>query len=104
VKTKKPASANVDEYVSTFPPEIQKILNRIRRIIKKRAPGSEETISYQIPTAKLNGAFLIYFAAYKNHIGLYPSPEVTGELADKIATYESGKGSIKFSVHRVHSV
>ena len=64
---------SVDEYIKTFPAEIQKILQQVRETIKKAAPEAEETINYQIPTFKLNGN-LVHFAAFKNHIGFYPAP------------------------------
>ena len=65
---------NIDEYIAGFPNNVQEILERIRMTIRKAAPGAEETISYQIPTFTLKGKYLIYFAAYKKHIGLYPVP------------------------------
>ena len=67
---------SIDEYISTFPKNIQKILNEIRATIKTAAPEAEEKISYQMPTFYLNGN-LIHFAAFKNHIGIYPTPSGT---------------------------
>jgi len=64
---------NIDDYISKFPEEIQKQLSSIRRIIRDAAPDAEETISYQMPTFRLNGN-LVHFAAFKNHIGFYPTP------------------------------
>jgi uncharacterized protein YdhG (YjbR/CyaY superfamily) len=62
---------SVDGYIASFPPDVRKKLEQVRKIIKKAAPKAEESISYKMPTYKLNGP-LIYFAAFKSHIGLYP--------------------------------
>src|SRR5438034_10310573 len=62
---------SIDEYIKTFPPDVQKTLEKMRRTIRKAAPEAEEAISYQIPTCKLNGD-LVYFAAFKKHIGFFP--------------------------------
>ena len=69
---------SVDEYITSFPPETQKILSQIRDIIKIEAPNAVESISYGMPAYKLNGKPLIYFAGYEKHIGLYATP--TGEI------------------------
>src|SRR5215471_6288928 len=92
---------NIDEYIATFPKETQKVLERIRMTIKKTAPDAEEAISYGIPTFNLNGKYLIYFAGYKNHIGVYPVP--TGEQAfeNDFSSYKtSGKGAIQFPLNK----
>lgn len=64
---------SIDQYIGTFPEDVQKILKQVRQTIKEAAPDAEETINYQIPTFKLNGN-LVHFAAFKNHIGFYPAP------------------------------
>lgn len=64
----------IDEYIKTFPEDVQAILEKIRETIRKAAPEAVETISYQMPAFKLNGRTLVYFAAWKNHIGFYPMP------------------------------
>ena len=69
---KKKSVTTIDEYIETFPIDVQKILQQIRRTIKSSAPNAEEAISYMIPTFKLQGN-LVHFAAYKNHIGFYPA-------------------------------
>jgi len=89
----------IDEYINTFPKNIQEILERIRQIISKAAPGAEETISYQIPTFKLNGN-LVHFAAYKNHIGFYPTPTGIETFKDELSQYEVAKGSVKFPLNK----
>jgi uncharacterized protein YdhG (YjbR/CyaY superfamily) len=81
MKQKQPK--NIDEYISDFPKDVQAKLQNIRTTIRKAAPDANEAIKYQMPTFVLNGKNLIHFAAYKNHIGLYP-------------TYEGGKGTIQF--------
>lgn len=86
----------IDEYVASFPPEVRKILQQVREVIRESAPGAVETISYQIPTFQLDGTYLVYFAGWKNHISLYPVPAGTGEFAERLAPYQTGKGTVKF--------
>lgn len=86
---------NVDDYIAGFPKEVQKILREIRTTIRKAAPGAEETISYAIPTFKLNGN-LVHFAAFKNHIGFYPTPAGIEAFKKELSGYESAKGSVQF--------
>lgn len=88
-------AANVDEYIAGFPKEIQQLLKAVRAAIKKAAPKAEEMISYQMPAYKYYGS-LVYFAAFKNHIGFYATP--TGHTAFKkeLSVYKEGKGSVQF--------
>ena len=86
---------DIDEYIAGFPKDVQKILSKIRSTIKKAAPKAEEAISYQIPTFRLNGN-LIHFAAYKNHIGLYPAPRAVEKFKKELARYGAGKGTLRF--------
>ncbi len=86
---------NIDSYIATFPQEIQEILQKIRLTIRKAAPGAEETISYNIPAFKLNG-ILVYFAAFRKHIGLYPPVRGDAKLEKAIAIYAGEKGNLKF--------
>jgi uncharacterized protein YdhG (YjbR/CyaY superfamily) len=86
---------DIDGYIAGFPKDIQKILRKIRSTIKKAAPKAEEAISYQIPTFRLNGN-LIHFAAYKNHIGLYPAPRAVEKFKNELERYGSSKATIKF--------
>lgn len=90
---KKPAT--VDEYIAGFPDEVQKILRKIRATIRKAAPKAEESISYAIPTFKMNGA-RIYFAAFKNHVSVYPVTSPVRAKFKELARYEGGKGTAKF--------
>jgi len=87
--------ATIDDYIASFPEEIQKKLKTIRNAIKITAPNSHETISYQMPTFRLNG-ILVHFAAHKSHIGFYPTPSAIKHFSKQLADYEFSKGSIKF--------
>ena len=87
----------VDEYILSFPKETQKILEEIRAAIKAAAPNAEEKISYQMPTFYLNGN-LIHFAAYKNHIGIYPTPSGTEAFKRQLSKYQGGKGSVRLPI------
>lgn len=86
---------SMDEYIATFPEEIQTILQTIRETIKAAAPDAEEKISYQMPTLYLKGN-LVHFAAFKNHIGFYPTPSGVEAFKEEIARYQGAKGSIQF--------
>jgi uncharacterized protein YdhG (YjbR/CyaY superfamily) len=92
--TKKSGFTSIDEYIQTFPEDIQKILREIRATIKAAAPDAEEKISYQMPTFFLNGN-LIHFAAFKNHIGLYPTPSGTEAFKRELSIYQGAKGSVR---------
>lgn len=93
----KQSISNVDEYIACFPANTQNILKQIRKVIKKTAPHAEEVISYQMPAYKQNGV-LVYFAAYKNHIGFYPTASGIAAFQDKISIYKSSKGAIQFPI------
>ena len=87
----------IDEYIETFPIDVQKILQQIRRTIKSSAPNAEEAISYMIPTFKLQGN-LVHFAAYKNHIGFYPASSGVRTFAKELTPYKTSKGAIQFPI------
>ena len=93
----KKSFTSIDEYIESFPQETQKILREICATIKAAAPQAEEKISYQMPTFFLNGN-LIHFAAFKNHIGLYPTPSGTEAFKEEIAKYKNAKGSIQLPI------
>jgi len=95
MKTDQTAPQTIDEYIAGFPPEVQAILQKIRLTIRKAAPGAEETIKYQMPTFTLHGN-LVYFAAFKKHIGFYPIPTGIEKFKKELAPYEQGKGSVQF--------
>ena len=86
----------LDEYIASFPEDIKDILGKIRETIRESAHEAEETINYGIPTFKLKGMNLIHFAAFKRHIGLYPTPSTIEALKKDLASYEISKGTIKF--------
>ena len=87
----------VEEYIATFPEDIQYRLHKIRDTIRKTAPQAEELISYSMPLYKLNG-MLISFAAWKEHIGMYPIPAVTGEVKKKLGPYKDAKATLRFPI------
>jgi uncharacterized protein YdhG (YjbR/CyaY superfamily) len=91
--------STIDEYISSFPKNIQKMLGDVRSVIRKIAPDSVEAISYGIPTFKLNGN-LVHFAAFKNHIGFYPAPNGIEEFEKELSVYKQGKGSVQFPVDK----
>jgi uncharacterized protein YdhG (YjbR/CyaY superfamily) len=94
---------NVDEYINTFPVDVQVKLKSIRKAILSVIPDSLETIKYQMPTyqiVKKGGKYtnLVHFAAYKNHIGFYPTPSPIEKFADELAGYQMSKGAIRFPI------
>jgi uncharacterized protein YdhG (YjbR/CyaY superfamily) len=91
----RPVFKSVDAYIAAQPPEVQERLRRIRAAIRKAAPDAVEAIKYAIPAYVWNGN-LIYFAAYRNHIGVYPAPRKHPDLADELSKYEGGKGTVQF--------
>ena len=89
----------IDEYIAGFPSDVQKILEKIRLIIREAAPDAQETIKYQIPTFTLNGN-LIHFAAFKRHIGFYPVPTGIEKFKDALSEYTMGRGSVQFPLDK----
>jgi uncharacterized protein YdhG (YjbR/CyaY superfamily) len=90
------APTTIDAYIAAFPPEVQAILEQIRMMIRAAVPDVQETISYHMPTFTLNGRYLVYVAAHKQHIGLYPAPMGVEEFQEARALYGAGKGTLKF--------
>ncbi|MEV0287170.1 DUF1801 domain-containing protein [Kribbella sp. NPDC050820] len=88
--------ANVDEYIASFPRDVQEVLEEVRRTIRSVVPDAGEKISYQMPTVTVDGKALMYFGGWKEHVSVYPIPPVDDELAARIAPYRSGKGTLKF--------
>ena len=99
MKAKQTPPQDIDEYIAGFPKEVQKILQKIRMTIRKAAPKAEEAIKYQIPTFVQDGN-LVSFAAYKNHIGLYPAPRKIENFEKELAGYEGGKGTVQFPLDK----
>jgi len=96
----KASFSTIDDYISSFPKETQMVLEKIRATIKKIIPKAEETISYAIPTFKLNGKSLVHFAGYKNHIGFYATPTGHEEFKEELSKYKQGKGSVQFPLDK----
>jgi uncharacterized protein YdhG (YjbR/CyaY superfamily) len=94
--TDRKKTENIDDYIASFSPEVQSILEEIRRILKEEVPEAKEKISYQMPTLTLNGSNLIYFAAFKKHIGIYPPVNGDENLMEKLAPYLGEKGNLRF--------
>jgi uncharacterized protein YdhG (YjbR/CyaY superfamily) len=90
----------IDEYIKTFPEDIQAILQKMRQTIRDVAPGAAEAISYQMPTFKLNGRNLVHFAAFKSHIGFYPIPSGIEAFKEELSPYKQGKGSVQFPLDK----
>lgn len=86
---------SIDDYIATFPQAVQQKLEEMRAAIKAAAPQAEEKISYQMPTFFLKGN-LVHFAAFKNHIGFYPTPNGIEAFAQELAQYKGAKGSVQF--------
>lgn len=91
---------NIEEYILKFPNEVQPILKKIRETILKAAPDAVESLSYGMPAFKLNGKPLVYFGAYKNHIGFYALPSGNKVFQKELANYKTGKGSIQFPLNK----
>jgi uncharacterized protein YdhG (YjbR/CyaY superfamily) len=91
---------SIDEYIKTFPEDVQIILEKIRQTIHKAEPDAIETISYQMPAFKLEGRVLVYFAGWKNHIGFYPTPSGTAAFKKELSRYGGAKGSVKFPIDK----
>lgn len=86
----------VDLYIARYSPEVQDVLQRIRKTIKETAPEAIESIAYGMPAYKTDRKVLVYFAAYKNHIGFYATPSGHEEFAAELKGYKQGKGSVQF--------
>lgn len=86
----------IDDYIQSFPADIQKILQKVRKTIRKAAPEAVETINYQMPTFKLNGKNLVHFAAWKSHIGFYATPSGNTAFKKDLSKYKGAKGSVQF--------
>jgi len=90
---------SVDEYISTFPPEIRALLQEMRRTIRQAAPEAQEKISYRMPTFEQNG-IVAHFAAFKNHIGFYPAPVGIEAFAEEAKPYLKSKGTLQFPLDK----
>ena len=98
--TTRVAPASVEAYLAGLPVKARTRINSVRRAIRKAAPGVEERISYQVPAFKLGTQYLIYVAAFKSHIGVYPAPQGDAAFNAAVAPYRSGKATLKFPLDR----
>lgn len=89
----------IDEYIGTFPEDVQRILEKMRQTIRDAAPEAVEAISYQMPAFKLNGN-LVHFAAFKNHVGFYPTPSGIEAFKKELSHYPGAKGSVQFPLDK----
>jgi uncharacterized protein YdhG (YjbR/CyaY superfamily) len=99
VASRRSAPRDIDAYVATFSPDVQAILRRIRATIREAAPNAQETISYQMPAFTSHGV-LVYFAAFKKHIGLYPPVRGDAALEKAVAPFAGEKGNLRFPLDR----
>ncbi len=99
MEKKDKAIGSVDAYIGGFPPEVQEKLRELRQAIRDAAPGAKEKISYGMPAYEQNG-ILVYFGAYKHHIGFYPAPNGIQAFAEEVAPYHSSKGTLKFPLNK----
>jgi uncharacterized protein YdhG (YjbR/CyaY superfamily) len=89
----------VDEYIAGFPKDVQKILKAVRAVVSVAAPDAQERIAYQMPTYTM-GKNLAHFAAFKNHIGFYPTPNGISSFEKQLSKYKRGKGSVQFPIDK----
>jgi uncharacterized protein YdhG (YjbR/CyaY superfamily) len=99
METKPPTAPTIDDYIAGFPPEVQERLTAIRQTIRAAAPAATEAIKYQMPTFVLRGN-LVHFAAFKRHIGFYPTPSGIEAFRQELTAYPSSKGAIRFPLDR----
>ena len=90
----------VESYLASFPDEVQPILEQVRATIRSAVPAGEETISYDIPTFKVDGKPVVYFAGWKHHVSVYPIPEADDALERELAPFRAAKGTLKFPLDR----
>jgi uncharacterized protein YdhG (YjbR/CyaY superfamily) len=88
--------ATIDDYIASFPDDVRPTLEAVRRTMREAAPGTDEAISYGIPTFKLNGRYVAYFSGWKNHLSVYPIPSGDPDLAAELAPYQAGAGTLRF--------
>ncbi|HUH79469.1 MAG TPA: DUF1801 domain-containing protein [Methanoregula sp.] len=87
--------ATIDEYIASFPPEVQEKLRSIRAVIHRAAPDAEETIRYRIPTFRLNGVNLVHFAAFRDHLSFFPTSSGIGEFREELSSFVLSRGTIQ---------
>jgi uncharacterized protein YdhG (YjbR/CyaY superfamily) len=92
--------ATVDDYISSFPPDVQQVLDEVRRTMHATVPGAGETISYNMPTLTLHGRPLVHFAGWRRHVSVYPIPDGDEEYETQLAPYRSGASTAKFPLRK----
>jgi uncharacterized protein YdhG (YjbR/CyaY superfamily) len=97
MESNKAGFSSIDAYIATFPPDVQEILESLRATIRAAAPEAVEKISYQMPTFALKGN-LVHFAAFKHHIGFYPTPSGITAFKQELSIYPNAKGSVQFPI------
>lgn len=88
----------IEKYIQQFPDDVQEKLRNIRKLVKDNAPEAEESFGYKMPAYKTNKKPLVYFAAFKNHIGFYATPSGHNEFQEELSKYKQGKGSVQFQL------
>lgn len=96
MKSDQATFVSIDEYIASFPEEIQKVMEKLRRTIIAAAPEAGEKISYNMPTFTMNGKYLVYFAGWKDHIAFYGAPRGNSNFKEDLSPYETGKGTLRF--------
>jgi uncharacterized protein YdhG (YjbR/CyaY superfamily) len=99
MKTNPIPPTSIDEYIAGFQPDVQALLKKMRATIRNVAPDAEETISYQMPTFRLHDN-LVHFAAFKQHVGFYPTPSGIENFSNELAGYKTSKGAIQFPLDK----
>ena len=89
----------IETYIKQFPDNVQEVLQNLRKLVKNNAPQAEELFSYGMPAYKTNKKPLVYFAAFKNHIGFYATPSGHSEFKNELSKYKQGKGSVQFPLN-----
>jgi len=90
----------IDQYIASFPPEVQERMNQLRALILEIAPEAEESMAYAMPAFKTKGKPLVYFAGYKNHIGFYATPTGHEQFKAELSEYKQGRGSVQFPLNK----
>lgn len=99
MKSSQSSPKTIDEYIKSFPNEVQDMMQELRKTIKKVVPEAQETIAYGIPTFKLHGN-LVHFGGYKSHVGFYPAPSGIEAFSKELVQYKTGKGTLQFPLDK----
>jgi uncharacterized protein YdhG (YjbR/CyaY superfamily) len=91
---------SVDQYIESFPADIREMLEKVRAVIRQKAPDAVETMGYGVPAYRTNGKPLVYFAGFRKHIGFYATPAGHEAFSAELSQYKQGKGSVQFPFNR----